>query len=88
MDDDLMDKLRREAAASQDDLMNRLRREAAAEQAALQSPRSHILTDDPSKGFVTYVARRSGPLDGPQLPPLGPKAVMIRPRRPYDSSYF
>lgn len=86
--DDLMDKLRREAAASQDDLMNRLRREAAAEQAALQSPRSHILTDDPSKGFVTYVARRSGPLDGPQLPPLGPKAVMIRPRRPYDSSYF
>ena len=88
--DDLMDKLRREAAGNQDDLMNKLRREAAAEQAGLvaQSPRSHILTDDPSKGFVTYVARRSGPLDGPQLPPLDPKAVMIRPRRPYDSSYF
>ena len=87
--DDLMDKLRREDAAKGDDLMNRLRREAAAEQAALgpQSPRSHILTDDPSKGFVTYVARRSGPLDGPQLPPL-PKAMMLRPRRPFDNSYF
>ena len=88
--EELVEQLRREAAVKQDGIMERLRREAAAEQAALgpQSPRSHILTDDPSNGFVTYVARRSGPLDGPQLPPLGPKAVLIRPRRAYDSSYF
>ena len=52
----------------------------------LTSPRSHIRTADLSNGWDTYVARRSGPLDGLQLPPL--LKPVVRPRRACENSYF
>ena len=55
-----------------------------------ENPRSHIRTTDPSMGWDTYVARRVGPSDGLQLPPL-PKPVLssvLRPRRAFADSYW
>ena len=55
-----------------------------------ESPRSHIRTKDPSMGWDTYVARRGGPSDGLQLPPL-PTPVLgsvLRPRRAFAGTYW
>ena len=55
-----------------------------------ESPRSHIRTTDPSMGWDTYVARRVGPSDGLQLPPLPTAALgsVLRPRRAFSESYW